>query len=125
MLAAAVIVSLVLAVGCNKQQTTRVEDPKPVQQTQAKKAAKVKLAKPTNPNNILLNVQKGMTPEQVRNLIGNPQRQNVYPTGKQFIPFYVGPDFFRMDWFYGDFGHVTFSINRFTNYKQVFEVHYK
>jgi len=120
MLLTVLVFSLVMTAGCNHHQAAKVNDPEPVKQSK-----QVSKTTPTNPNNILLNVKKGMTPTQVRNLIGNPERQNVYPTGKQFIPYYVGPDFHRMDWFYGNYGHVTFSINRFSNYKQVLKVHYK
>ena len=119
---AILICSFIMVSGCNHHQTSEVNDPKP---TKKKSEAPAGLTKPTNPNNILVNIKEGMTPTEVRNLIGNPKRQNIYPTGKQFIPYYHGTDRTRMDWFYGDYGHITFTINYYSGHKQVLKVHFK
>ncbi len=118
---AVLICSLIMFSSC-KHTNTAAGDPPPAKQQNQTQA---KVTKPVNPNNILLNIKKGMTPEEVRNLIGNPQRQSVYETGKRWVPFYYGTDLQRMDWFYGDFGHLTFSINKYSNQKQIHEVHFK
>ena len=120
---AVLICSFIMVGGCRQRQTAAVNDPKPVKQEKQVSTQAVKPA--VNPNNILLNIKKGMTPEEVRNLIGNPQRQTVYETGKRWVPFYYGTDLQRMDWFYGNFGHITFSINNYTGQKLVHEVHMK
>jgi len=114
--------TLIMAGGCRHHQTAATNDPKPARQ---QSQPKVQAVKPVNPNNVLLNIKKGMTPEEVRNIVGNPQRHTIYETGKRWVPFYYGTDFQRMDWFYGDFGHITFSINKFTNQKLVLQVHAK
>lgn len=119
---AVLICSFILIAGCRHQQTATANDPKPVVQKSQPKAV---AAKPTNPNNILLNIKKGMTPEEVRNLVGNPQSQGVYPTGKSWIPFYYGADRNRMYWRYGDYGEIVFSINSYSGRKQVYEVRMK
>lgn len=116
------VFTLIMLGGCIPQRSAAVKDPEPAA---TKSQPQAKAAAPTNPNNILLNIQKGMTPEEVRNIVGNPQRQTVYETGKRWVPFYYGTDLRRMDWFYGDFGHITFTINNYNNHKQVYEVHMK
>ena len=51
----------------------------------------------------------GMTMKQVYDLIGRPTDQRVFPTGKNFIPFYYGDDGVRMAAFYRGEGRIIFS----------------
>lgn len=116
---AVLICSFLLVAGCKHQQTATANDPKPVTQ---KSQPKAMAAKSSNPNNILRNIKEGMTPDEVRNLIGTPERQAVYPTGKTWIPFYYGADRNRMYWYYGTYGEVVFSINSYSGAKKVYKV---
>src|SRR6185312_7362719 len=40
----------------------------------------------------LAKVKEGMSPEEVRSLIGQPTSEGAYATGKAFIPFHYGGD---------------------------------
>ena len=51
----------------------------------------------------------GMTLEQVKNLIGQPNHTDSRVTGKQYQPFYFGGDTQRIEAFYKNEGRLTFS----------------
>jgi hypothetical protein len=51
----------------------------------------------------------GMTLEQVKKLIGQPNRIDSRITGKQYQPFYFGGDTQRTEVFYKNEGRLTFS----------------
>ena len=57
----------------------------------------------------LAKVTTGMTESQVIALLGQPQDQNAYVTGKAFIPWYFGPDSARVAFYYKGMGRVVFS----------------
>jgi hypothetical protein len=65
-----------------------------------------------------------MTETDVRKAIGEPTSSGGYITGKQFIPWYFGPDTSRMDWKYAGEGRVVFSRNQYTNELKVIRVDY-
>ena len=54
-------------------------------------------------------LQIGMTLEQVKNLIGQPDKMDSRITGKQYQPFYFGGDTQRTEAFYKGEGQLTFS----------------
>jgi hypothetical protein len=54
-------------------------------------------------------LQIGMTLEQVKNLIGQPDKTDSRITGKQYQPFYFGGDTQRTEAFYKGEGQLTFS----------------
>jgi len=92
----AVAVTVLVAaglMGCAKSEPT------PAQPTVAAVPADSPLAK----------VQAGMTAREVEALIGAPDDENEYITGKAFIPWYYGRDRSRRAFFYKGMGRVVFQ----------------
>ena len=54
-------------------------------------------------------IQVGMHSREVTDLIGQPNDQKGYQTGKAFIPFHFGGDNYRMEYHYKGEGTLTFS----------------
>ncbi len=54
-------------------------------------------------------LQIGMHSKEVMDLIGPPNDQKGYQTGKAFIPFHFGGDNYRMEYHYKGEGLLTFS----------------
>jgi hypothetical protein len=50
-----------------------------------------------------------MSVNDVESILGRPNDQNAYVTGKAFIPFYFGPDRAREAYFYRGLGRVVFA----------------
>ena len=122
--AALLFCSFIVLSSCQQHQTARINDPQPATQqpTTPTTAPAQTVAPAVKPTNILVNIKNGMTPEEVVNIIGNPQDRNIYETGKRWIPFYFGPDTRRSDWFYGNYGQITFSINKYNGQLRVINV---
>src|SRR5437867_4080019 len=57
----------------------------------------------------LAKVQPGMTPREVEGILGPPNDENAYMTGKAFIPFFYGGDRWRRAYFYKGLGRVVFA----------------
>jgi hypothetical protein len=57
----------------------------------------------------LAKVQLGMRKTQVTSVLGAPNDENSYPTGKMWIPFYFGDDARRTSWYYKGIGRVVFA----------------
>lgn len=72
----------------------------------------------------LAKVQLGMNDAEVRKILGDPDNSNAYMTGKNWIPFYYGPDTHRSDWMYKGKGRVVFSRNRYSGGLKVIRVLY-
>jgi outer membrane protein assembly factor BamE (lipoprotein component of BamABCDE complex) len=85
-------------------------------------AAKAESSEPAASASRLAKVQTGMTPEEVRKLLGEPTGERTYPTGKAFIPFYYGSDTHRTDWKYKGVGRVVFGHNRYSGNMKVIRV---
>jgi hypothetical protein len=51
----------------------------------------------------------GMGRKEVEDLIGMPNDQHSYTTGKAFIPFYFGKDAYRFETFYKKEGSLTYE----------------
>ncbi len=69
----------------------------------------------------LAKIQMGMSDEEVRAILGSPDNSRNYMTGKQFIPFYFGPDTHRSDWVYEGVGRVVFRRNRYSGGLEVIQ----
>jgi len=69
-------------------------------------------------------VQTGMTQAEVQKVLGDPTGRHEYPTGKNFIPFYHGPDRWRSEWLYKGKGSVVFTHNSYSGSITVLEVLY-
>jgi hypothetical protein len=67
------------------------------------------VATPPPANSPLAKVQVGMSPREVENILGPPNDENQYMTGKAFIPFFYGRDRWRRAYFYKGMGRVVFG----------------
>jgi hypothetical protein len=65
----------------------------------------------------LAQVQQGMAPQQVVEILGEPGQRHNYMTGKSWIPFYYGADAIRQEWKYKGLGRVVFSQGSFTPWR--------
>jgi hypothetical protein len=72
----------------------------------------------------LAKVSTGMTASEVRGKLGEPTGESTYPTGKNWIPFYYGPDTMRTDWKYKGQGRVVFSHNQYSGAMKVIRIDY-
>lgn len=71
----------------------------------------------------LAKIEIGMSEQQVRKAIGEPDDIRIYPTGKNWIPFYFGGDTMRADWSYTKVGKVVLSnSNRWARTMKVVEL---
>jgi hypothetical protein len=77
---------------------------------------------PPPPGSKLARVSNGMTEAQVVEILGPPTSQQNYQTGKQWIPYYYGPDTGRLDYRYKGLGIVVFSRNRYSGGTKVVRV---
>lgn len=57
----------------------------------------------------LAKVKAGMRPREVEAILGPPDDENAYITGKAFIPYYYGRDRARQAYFYKGVGRVVFQ----------------
>ena len=67
---------------------------------------------PIPPDCPLAKIKEGMGHQQVIDILGPPKDQEVYTTGKQWIPFYFGPDIVRTVYYYKGLGQIHFSAGR-------------
>jgi len=81
------------------------DTPKP--QEDAKEVTTQKLTIP--PDCPLPKIEKGMGMTEVVDIIGQPNDQEIYMTGKAFIPFYFGADSSRFVYYYKGLGQIYFS----------------
>jgi hypothetical protein len=99
----------------------------PAQQQQAAPAKPAPAAKGVAPpaNSKLAKVQKDMSPEQVRTIMGPPNGEKSYVTGKAFIPYYYGADAgTNTEWSYKGVGRVIFGVNKYTHNTRVIRIDY-
>lgn len=91
-----------------------------------KKAEKTKPPEGVAPpkGTLLAKVSIGMNDTEVHKAIGGPTGTRTYPTGKQAIPFYYGPDLMRTDWKYKGQGRVIFSHDRYGSNMKVIRIDY-
>lgn len=61
------------------------------------------------PNSKFTKLQIGMSSKQVTDLVGQPDDQGAYVTGKAFIPFYFGSDRHRYEYVYKGQGRLIFA----------------
>lgn len=72
----------------------------------------------------LAKVEVGMTDDEVREILGDPDDEKAYMTRKAWSPFYYGPDTHRSDWMYLGQGRVVYSRNRHSGALKVIRVLY-
>jgi outer membrane protein assembly factor BamE (lipoprotein component of BamABCDE complex) len=66
-------------------------------------------ARPAPPDSPMAKIKVGMSAQEVMNILGAPQAQNAYATGKAWIPFYYGDDVRRTAFYYKGLGRVMIS----------------
>jgi hypothetical protein len=54
-------------------------------------------------------ITSGMSETEVHSKLGPPSNRRIYPTGKNWIPFYFGGGTMRTDWIYTGIGRVIFT----------------
>jgi hypothetical protein len=81
-------------------------------------------AKPIPKGHSFAKVQTGMTQAEVQKILGDPTGRHEYPTGKNWIPFYHGPDRWRSEWLYKGKGSIVFTHNNYSGSITVLEVLY-
>lgn len=62
------------------------------------------------PGSRLAAIELGMSHEEVRRILGDPDSRTNRLTAKAWIPFYNGPDAQRVEWTYEGEGRVVFSL---------------
>ena len=73
----------------------------------------------------LAKVEKKMSPEQVREIMGDPDNEKSYVTGQAFNPFnYGGNSGANVEWSYKGVGRVVFAVHRWTNKLVVIRIDY-
>jgi hypothetical protein len=123
--------------GCaNKGGTTSAapaQQAAPAQPAPAQPAAAAKPAPQAKPvkgapapaGSKLAKVQKDMSPEQVRQIMGAPTQEKSYVTAKRFIPYYYGADAgTNTEWAYKGVGRVVFGVNKYTGTTRVIRIDY-
>jgi glucose/arabinose dehydrogenase len=123
------VISLVaLGAACANRSASSGTTAAPAQQSApAQKSAPPKPVKgaPAPAGSKLAKVEKNMSPDQVRQIMGAPNGEKVYVTGKQFIPYYYGADAgTNTEWSYKGVGRVVFGVNRYTNTTRVIRIDY-
>jgi hypothetical protein len=99
-------------------------DKKPAAEADAKKAAPPK-GVPAPEGSKLAKVEKKMTQEQVREIMGPPDNEKSYVTGQAFNPFnYGGNSGANVEWSYKGVGRVIFTVHRWTHQLGVTRIDY-
>jgi outer membrane protein assembly factor BamE (lipoprotein component of BamABCDE complex) len=118
--------------GCAHEETSTASTAPPPAAAPAQKAvpAQAEPAKPVKgqaapAGTKLAKVQKDMTPDQVREIMGAPTNEKSYVTGKAFIPYYYGADAgTNTEWDYKGVGRVVFGVNKYTHATRVIRIDY-
>lgn len=102
----AVIVILMLSVGCASTNKSPAE---PAKSEQSKTPPGSSIDGSFPADSAFAKLKLGMAQGQVHEILGQPTDTKSYQTGKAWIPFYFGPDTMRMDEFYKGVGTVTYA----------------
>lgn len=114
------LLALVLHLGPGCASSGGGSGAEPAQAEQARKPQGV--APPAD--SPLAKIRLGMSDVDVRRTLGEPTGSNSYMTGKQFIPWYFGPDTTRTDYKYAGQGRVVFSRNQYSGELKVIRIDY-
>lgn len=86
--------------------------------------AKSKAPTPAPAGSPLARITNGMSDTDVRRILGEPSSSKSYMTGKQFIPYYFGPDTSRIEYIYTGLGRITLTRNQYSGGLSVIRVDY-
>ena len=101
---AAVVMAVALGLGGCAKDGAKPDKP---DQPKRSGAGREIVAPPANSK--LAKVKEGMTVGDVEDVLGRPNDQNEYITGKAFIPWNFGRDRSRVAYFYKGLGRVVFQ----------------
>jgi len=124
----ATILTAVVAAGCaggGNRRAAEADAPPPARAE--REAPPPKKGVTTAPaGSPLAKITRGMPDHEVRRILGEPDSQRQYETGKRWIPGYgaAGQDNFRTEYVYKRLGRVTFSRNDYTGSLKVLRVDY-
>ncbi|MCX5837720.1 MAG: hypothetical protein NTW71_04275 [Deltaproteobacteria bacterium] len=123
---ATVIVATLLLAGCQTAQKSgstanaappaKVESPKDTQTVKGIDGWEGEISGKPAPGSKFTKLKIGMGMKQVTDLIGQPNDQGTYVTGKAWIPFYYGSDRYRHELVYKSQGRLIFSGGSAGNY---------
>jgi hypothetical protein len=116
---AAVIVTALVLTGCQTTQksgstasaepSAKAESPRETQPVKGINGWEGEIFGKPDPGSKFPRLQIGMGMKQVIDLIGQPNDQGAYVTGKAWIPFYYGSDRYRHEMVYKGQGRLVFS----------------
>jgi outer membrane protein assembly factor BamE (lipoprotein component of BamABCDE complex) len=106
--------------------SAHADDKAPKKEEAAKeKAAAPAKGVPPPAGSKLAKVEKKMSQEQVRKIMGDPDNEKSYVTGQMFNPFnYGGNSGANVEWSYKGVGRVIFTVHRWTSQLQVTRIDY-
>lgn len=107
----AVVVAAMGVVGCARRAPAPASTTATTTTTrETGEAAKwAKEGTPPPADSPLAKIHAGMRPREVEKILGPPDDENAYITGKAFIPYYYGRDRSRQAYFYKGLGRVVFQ----------------
>jgi hypothetical protein len=103
----AVLVAAMGVVGCARRPPAPASTTTTQETDEAARWAKEGTPPPAN--SPLAKIHAGMRPREVEKILGPPDDENAYVTGKAFIPYYYGRDRSRQAYFYKGLGRVVFQ----------------
>jgi predicted small secreted protein len=92
-----------------KAETPKAESPKDTKTVKGINGWEGEISGKPAPGSKFTKLQIGMSMKQVTDLIGRPNDQGAYVTGKAWIPFYYGSDRYRHELVYKSQGRLIFS----------------
>lgn len=118
------VVLMALAPAAQAEDGAKKSEP-PQKATEAPKQAAPPKGVPAPAGSKLAKVEKKMSPEKVREIMGEPDNEKSYVTGQAFNPFnYGGNSGANVEWSYKGVGRVIFTVHRWTSRLQVTRIDY-
>jgi hypothetical protein len=119
-----VLAAVLMALAPSAQAEDKKSEPPAQEAAPAKQAAPPK-GVPAPAGTKLAKVEKKMTPDQVREIMGEPDNEKSYVTGQAFNPFnYGGNSGANVEWSYKGVGRVIFTVHRWTSRLAVTRIDY-
>lgn len=108
-----------------EQKEQKEKDAKKAKEKEKEKEQEGEIIGDIPPGSPFSKIKIGMGMRQVHDLIGPPNDQNHYVTGKSWIPWYFGDDRSRVETFYKNQGRLTFTGGgRFSSGGELIRIEY-
>jgi hypothetical protein len=118
------VLLMALAPAAQADEAAKKSEP-PQKAAEAPKEAAPPKGVPAPAGSKLAGVEKKMSPEKVREIMGAPDNEKSYVTGQAFNPFnYGGNSGANVEWSYKGVGRVIFTVHRWTSQLQVTRIDY-